>query len=41
MLAALRAGDGEQAGLLMAEHISHARDAILERLSLPLERTGE
>lgn len=41
MLAALRAGDGERAGLLMAEHISHARDAIVERLALSLERTSE
>lgn len=41
MLAALRAGDGERAGLLMAEHISHARDAILERLALTLEGGGE
>jgi DNA-binding GntR family transcriptional regulator len=39
MLAALRAGDGERAGLLMAEHITHARDAILERLKVSLERT--
>ncbi|WP_086995839.1 GntR family transcriptional regulator [Rhizobium sullae] len=41
MLDALRAGDGDRAGLLMAEHINHARDAILERLALSLERTGE
>ena len=41
MLAALRAGDGEKAGFLMGEHITHARDAILERLALSLERTGE
>jgi DNA-binding GntR family transcriptional regulator len=41
ILNALRAGDGQRAGRLMAEHITHARDAILERLSLSLERTGE
>jgi DNA-binding GntR family transcriptional regulator len=39
MLDALRAGDGERAGMLMAEHINHARDAILERLALSIERT--
>jgi DNA-binding GntR family transcriptional regulator len=37
MIAALRAGDGEKAGLLMAAHITHARDAILERLNAPAE----
>jgi DNA-binding GntR family transcriptional regulator len=41
ILDALRAGDGERAGFLMAEHISHARDAVLERLALSLERTRE
>ncbi|NKK75598.1 FCD domain-containing protein [Rhizobium leguminosarum bv. viciae] len=41
MLEALRSGEGERAGVLMAEHIAHARDAILERLALSLERTAE
>lgn len=34
IIQALRAKDGDRAGLLMAEHIAHARDAILERLTL-------
>lgn len=38
ILAALQAGDGEQAALLMAEHVRHARDAILEKLALSLGR---
>ncbi|WP_377298061.1 GntR family transcriptional regulator [Rhizobium sp. SGZ-381] len=38
ILAALRAGEGEEAGLLMAAHIAHARDAILARLAAPLQR---
>lgn len=41
MLSALRAGDSDRAGVLMAEHITHARDAILERLALSLERSGQ
>ncbi|UHS58365.1 MULTISPECIES: GntR family transcriptional regulator [Agrobacterium] len=40
ILQALRAGDGDRAGVLMREHISHARDAILERLSAPTQRTS-
>jgi DNA-binding GntR family transcriptional regulator len=35
---ALRARDGDRAGMLMDEHIAHARDAILERLSKPEKR---
>jgi len=38
MIAALRAGDGERAGLLMADHITNARDAILGRLQTFPER---
>jgi DNA-binding GntR family transcriptional regulator len=41
MIAALRAGEGEKAGLLMAEHIVHARDAILEKLQQSSERTRQ
>lgn len=32
IIAALRAKDGERAGMLMGEHIGRARDAIIERL---------
>jgi DNA-binding GntR family transcriptional regulator len=39
ILHALRAGNADRAGRLMVEHIDHARDAILERLEQPLERT--
>ncbi|OLP58026.1 GntR family transcriptional regulator [Xaviernesmea oryzae] len=38
ILQALRAGDGERAGVLMGAHIAHARDAILARLSNPAGR---
>lgn len=38
ILQALRAGNGERAGALMGEHIAHARDAILARLSAPSQR---
>ena len=41
MLDAVRAGDAGRAGILMAEHITRARDAILERLALSPERTAE
>ncbi|WFR99307.1 GntR family transcriptional regulator [Rhizobium tumorigenes] len=40
ILAALRSGDGDRAALLMAEHITHARDAVLEKLALPPGGTG-
>ncbi|WP_425624764.1 GntR family transcriptional regulator [Agrobacterium radiobacter] len=41
MIAALRAGDGERAGSLMARHIVHARDAILEKLEQFPERNRD
>ncbi|NSZ66164.1 GntR family transcriptional regulator (plasmid) [Agrobacterium tumefaciens] len=41
MIAALRAGDGERAGALMARHIVHARDAILEKLEQFPERNRD
>jgi DNA-binding GntR family transcriptional regulator len=41
MLDALRAGDCDRAGVLMAEHITHPRDVILKRLALSLERNGQ
>ncbi|MFK3779545.1 GntR family transcriptional regulator [Agrobacterium sp. NPDC089420] len=41
MIAALRAGDGERAGALMARHILHARDAILEKLERFPERSRQ
>jgi DNA-binding GntR family transcriptional regulator len=39
ILQALRVGNGERAGMLMGEHIAHARDAILERLRAPTQRS--
>jgi DNA-binding GntR family transcriptional regulator len=36
---ALRTRDGERAAMLMDEHIAHARDAIVGRLSLSNQRT--
>lgn len=39
ILQALRAGNGERAGVLMGEHIAHARDAVLQRLSTPSPRS--
>jgi DNA-binding GntR family transcriptional regulator len=38
IIGALRAKDSDKAGKLMDEHITHARDAILERLSKPDQR---
>lgn len=35
ILQALRAGEGDRAAKLMGQHIVHARDAILQRLSAP------
>lgn len=35
ILQALRAGEGDRAAKLMGQHIAHARDAILQRLSAP------
>lgn len=39
IIQALRAKDSERAAMLMDEHIAHARDAILGRLSLSNQRT--
>jgi DNA-binding GntR family transcriptional regulator len=39
IIRALRVKDGERAAMLMDEHVAHARDAILVRLSLSNQRT--
>lgn len=39
ILQALRARDGERAAMLMGEHVAHARDAILQRLAAPAQRS--
>jgi DNA-binding GntR family transcriptional regulator len=39
IIQALRVKDGERAAMLMDEHVAHARDAILVRLSLSNQRT--
>lgn len=41
MIAALRDGRGDEAGRMMADHIVHARDAVLAKLEQFPERTDE